>query len=46
MKPFYKCSDKSNRFHLKIESNEETAAATVALLLKKRNKKKEKDLSG
>ena len=42
MKPFYKCSNKSNRFHLKMESNEETAAAIVALLLVKRNKKKRK----
>ena len=46
MKPFYKCSDKSNRFHLKTESNEATAAATVALLLVKRNKKKEEDSCG
>ena len=46
MKPFYKCSNKSNRFHLKMECNEEpfekTAAAIVALLLVKRNKKKRK----
>ena len=42
MKPFYKCSNKSNRFHLKMESNEETAAAIVALLFVKRNKKKRK----
>ena len=40
MKPFYKCSNKSNRFHLKMESNEETAAAIVALLFMKRNQKK------
>ena len=33
---------KSNRFHLKMESNEETATAMVALLLVKRNKKKRK----
>ena len=38
-----KCSNKSNRFHLKMESDEETAAAIVALLLVKRNKKREKD---
>ena len=42
MKPFYKCSNKSNRFHLKMESSEETAAAIVASLLVKRNKKKRK----
>ena len=42
MKPFCKCSNKSNRFHLKMESNEETAAAIVALLFVKRNKKKRK----
>ena len=42
MKPFYKCSNKSNRFHFKMESNEETAAAIVFLLLVKRNKKKRK----
>ena len=42
MKPFYKCTNKSNRFHLKMESNEETAAAIVALLFVKRNKKKRK----
>ena len=42
MKPFCRCSNKSNRFHLKMESNEETAAAIVALLFVKRNKKKRK----
>ena len=42
MKPFYKCSNKSNRFHLKMESNEETAAAIVVSLLVKRNRKKRK----
>ena len=42
MKPFCKWSNKSNRFHLKMESNEEAAAAIVALLLVKRNKKKKK----
>ena len=42
MKPFCKCSNKSNRFHLKMESNEETAAAIVTLLLVKRIKKKRK----
>ena len=42
MKLFYKCSNKSNRFHLKMERKEETAAAIVALLLVKRNKKKRK----
>ena len=42
MKPFFKCSNKSNRFQLKMESNEETAAATVAILLMKRNKKRRK----
>ena len=40
MKPFYKWSNKSNRFHLKMESNEETAAAIVVSLLVKRNRKK------
>ena len=39
MKPFYKWSNKSNRFHLKMESNEETAAAIVVSLLVKRNRK-------
>ena len=42
MKPFYKSSNKSNRFHLKMESNVETATAIVALLLVKINKKKRK----
>ena len=42
MKPFYKWSNKFNRFHLKMESNEETAAAIVTLLLVKRIKKKRK----
>ena len=42
MKPFCKCSNKSNRFHLKMESNEETAAAIVALLLMKGSRKKRK----
>ena len=42
MKPFCRCSNKSNRFHLKMESNEETNAAIVSLLLVKRNKKKRK----
>ena len=42
MKPFFKCSNKSDRFQLKMESNEETAAATVAILLMKRNKKMRK----
>ena len=42
MKPFYKCSNNPSRFHLKMESNEETAAAMVVLLLVKRNKKKRK----
>ena len=42
MKPFHKCSNKPNRFHLKMQINEETAAAIVALLLLKRNKKKRK----
>ena len=42
MKPFYKSSNKSNRFNLKMESNVETAAAIVALLLVKINKKKRK----
>ena len=42
MKRFYKCSNKANRFHLKMESDEETATAIVALLLVKRNKKKRK----
>ena len=32
----YKCSNKPNRFHLKIKSDKETAAATVALLLVKK----------
>ena len=42
MKPFNKCSNKSNICHLKMESNEETAAAIVALLLMKRSMKKRK----
>ena len=42
MKPFYKWSNKFNRFHLKMESNEETAAAIVVSLLVKRNRKKRK----
>ena len=42
MKPFYECSNKSNRFNLKMESNKETTAAIVALLLVKRNKKMRK----
>ena len=42
MKPFYKCSNKSNRFNLKMESNKETTAAIVTLLLVKRNKKMRK----
>ena len=42
MKPFCRCSNKSNRFHLKMESNEEAAAAIVTLLLVKRIKKKRK----
>ena len=42
MKPFYKCSNKSNRFNLKMESNKETTAVIVALLLVKRNKKMRK----
>ena len=33
MKPFYKCSNKSNRSHLKMESKEKTAAAIVVLNL-------------
>ena len=37
----FKYSNKSNRFQLKMESDEETAAAIVALLLAK-NKKKRK----
>ena len=36
----YKCSNKSNRFHLKMESDEETATAIFVLLLVKKNKKK------
>ena len=42
MKPLYKCSNKSNRFNLKMEINKETTAAIVALLLVKRNKKMRK----
>ena len=42
MKPFCKCSNTSNKFHLKMKSNEETAAAIVALLLVKKIKKKRK----
>ena len=42
MKLFNKCSNKSNIFHLKMESNEKTAAAIVALLLMKRSMKKRK----
>ena len=42
----YKCSNKSNRFYLKMESNEETAAAVVALILAKKIRKIEKDLRG
>ena len=38
----YKCSDKSNWFHLKMKNDEETAAAIVALLLVKKNKEKGK----
>ena len=42
MKPLYECSNKSNRFNLKMEINKETTAAIVALLLVKRNKKMRK----
>ena len=42
MKPFYKYSNKSNRFNLKMKSNKETTAAIVALLLVKRKKKMRK----
>ena len=42
MKPLHKCSNKSNRFNLKMEINKETTAAIVALLLVKRNKKMRK----
>ena len=38
----YKCSNESNRFQLKMESDEETAAVKVPLLLVNKNKKKRK----
>ena len=37
-----RCSNKSNRFHLKMESDEETAAAIVALLFVKKISQKRK----
>ena len=42
----YKCSNKFNRFHLKMESDEETATAIVALVLVKKIRKSEKDPCG
>ena len=39
-------SNKSNRFYLKMESDEETPTAIVALLLAKKIRKKEKDPCG
>ena len=42
----YKCSNRSNRFHLKMESDKETAAAIVALLLVKKIRKREKGPCG
>ena len=36
------CSNKSNRFHLKMESDEETVAAMVALPMAKRYEKEKK----
>ena len=39
----FKYSNKSNRFHLKTESDEETAATIVALLLIKKIRKRGKD---
>ena len=41
-----RCSNKANRFHLKMESDEETVAAIVSLLLVKKIRKREKDLCG
>ena len=41
-----KCSNKSNRVRLKMESDEETAGAIVALLLVKKIRKREKDPCG
>ena len=41
-----KCSNKSNRFYFKMESDEETATAIVSLLLVKKIRKREKDLCG
>ena len=38
----FKYSNKSNKFHLKMESYEETATAIVALLLNKKIRKKRK----
>ena len=38
----FKYSTKSNRFQLKMESNEETAAASVASLLFKKDKEQRK----
>ena len=42
MKRFSICSNKSNKFHLKMESNEETSAAIVCLTACERSKKKKK----
>ena len=40
----FKYSNKSNKFHLKMESYEETATAIVALLLNKKIRKKKKKI--
>lgn len=38
----YKCLNKSNRLHLKMETDEEIATAIVASLLVKKNEKQKK----
>ena len=38
----YKCLNKSNRLHLKMETNEEIDTAIVASLLVKKNEKQKK----
>ena len=42
----FRCSNKPNRFHLKMERDEKPSAVIVALLLVKKIRKREKGLCG